>query len=140
MLAFHVQRSLPVPISASEFYAGLREKFPVRDGMFFLPEQINEYDRKRMEVRKVEQLTLYVSDEKSAIQWLRKQLEAIRMRYQELQPLYMKEAQRVWDKHEQRLELQTLLDQNFVCDSDGKWRLPNPKIEADVEQLRHRAP
>jgi 16S rRNA G966 N2-methylase RsmD len=139
MLAFHIQRSLPVPISASEFYAGLRERYPNRDGMFFLPEQVSEYDRKRMEVRKVEQLTLYVSDEKSAIQWLRRQLEGSSLSYQVLQPLFMKEAQRVWDKHEQRLELQTLLDQNFVSDSDGNWRLPNANTEADLEQIRHRA-
>jgi hypothetical protein len=61
------------------------------------------------------------------------------MTYQELQPIYMKEAQRVWDKHEQPLELQTILDQGFVKDSGGKWRVPDPKKEADLEQLRHRA-
>ena len=64
MVAFHVQRGYGVPLSASEFYAGLRQRFPERDGMFFLPEQVSEYDRKRLEVREVEQLELFVSDEK----------------------------------------------------------------------------
>ena len=58
--------------------------------------------------------------------------------YQELSPVYMKEAQRVWERHEQALELLTILEQNFVHDGDGRWRIPDPKKEADLEQLRHR--
>ncbi len=61
------------------------------------------------------------------------------MMYSQLQPLYMREAQRVWEKHEQPLELRTILDQNFVENSDGTWRIPDPKKEADLEQIRHRA-
>ena len=61
------------------------------------------------------------------------------MTYKDLQPLYMKEAQRVWEKHEQPMELRTILDQNFVEDGKGTWRVPDPKKEADLEQLRHRA-
>ena len=105
MVAFHVQRGYGVPVSAAEFYAGLRQRFPERDGMFFLSEQVSEYDRKRIEVREVEQLELFVSDEKSAIQWVRRQLESKPTTYQDLQPHYMREAQRVWEKHEQPLEL-----------------------------------
>jgi len=71
MVAFHVQRGFPVPLSASEFYIGLREKFPEREGMYFLPDQLNEYEVKRMECSEVSQLQLFVSDEKSAIQWVR---------------------------------------------------------------------
>ena len=114
MVAFHVQRGYGVPLSAAEFYAGLRERFPERDGMFFLSEQVSEYDRKRIEVREVEQLELFVSNEKSAIQWVRRQLESKPTTYQDLQPHYMREAQRVWEKHERPLELLTILEQNFV--------------------------
>ena len=35
--------------------------------------------------------------------------------------------------------LRTILEQNFVEDNDGKWRVPDPKKESDLEQLRHRA-
>lgn len=139
MVAFHVQRGYAVPISAAEFYVGLRQRFPERDGMFFLPEQVGEYDRKRLEVREVEQLELFVSDEKSAIQWVRRQLASKPLKYQDLQPLYMREAQRVWEKHEQPLELLTILEQNFIKDPDDTWRVPDPKKEADLEQLRNRA-
>jgi len=139
MIAFHVQRNVSVPVTASEFYAGLRQRFPERDGMFFLPQQVAEYDLKRLEVQEVEQLQLFVSDEKSAIQWVRNQLAVQPMKYQDLSPLYMKEAQRVWEKHEQPLELRTILEQNFLEAGDGTWRIPDLKKETDLEQLRHRA-
>jgi DNA-directed RNA polymerase subunit RPC12/RpoP len=138
MVAFHVQRGYSVPLSASEFYAGLRQKFLECDGMYFLTEQVTEYEQKRRTVKAVEQLELFVSDEKSAIQWVRQQLKVHPMSYQELSPLYMKEAQRVWDKHESPIELRTILEQNFV-DEKGKWCIANPKNESHLEQLRHRA-
>ena len=139
MVAFHVQRGVGVPHSAAEFYSGLRQRFPERDGMYFSPEQVSEYDRKRLEVKEVEQYELFVSDEKSAIQWVRRQLTEEPLTYQELAPLYMKEAQRVWEKHEQPLELHTILEQNFVENNKGKWSVPDPKNELHLEQLRHRA-
>jgi hypothetical protein len=139
MVAFHVQHGVTIPLPAAEFYAGLCERFPERDGMYFLPEQVSEYDRKRLEVKEFEQHELFVSDERSAINWVRRHLSEHAMRYQQLQPLYMQEAQRAWEKHEQLLELQTILDQNFVEDQDGTWRVPNPMKEADLEQIRHRA-
>lgn len=139
MVAFHVQRGFSVPMSSGDFHATLLQKFPERDGMFFLPEQASEYDCRRLEVKGLEQFELFVSDEKSAIQWVRRQLAEKPISYQNLQPLYMKEAQRVWEKHEQPLELRTILDQNFVEESNGTWRVPNPKKESDLEQIRHRA-
>jgi hypothetical protein len=92
----------------------------------------------RVSIKEVEQLQLFVNDEKSAIQWVRRQLTDQAMTYQDLSPLYMKEAQRVWEKHEQPLELLTILEQNFIKDPDNTWRIPDPKKEADLEHLRHR--
>ena len=106
--------------------------------MYFLPEQVTEYDQRRLEVKEVEQLQLFVSDEKSAIQWVRSQVLQEPMSFQELQPIYMKEAQQVWEKHEQPLELQTILEQNFVEDK-GKWCVAESKNEVHLEQIRHRA-
>ncbi len=37
------------------------------------------------------------------------------------------------------MELLTILEQNFVKDPDGSWRVPDPKKEADLEQIRNRA-
>jgi hypothetical protein len=139
MVAFHVQRGVTVPLSASDFYSGLRQRFPERDGMYFLSEQVEEYETRRMSATEVEQLTLFVSDEKSAIQWVRQRLTEQPMTYKQLQPLFMQEAQRVWERHEQPIELMTMLEQGFVVDTDGKWRVADPKKESDLEQLRGRA-
>jgi hypothetical protein len=106
--------------------------------MYFLPEQIAEYDRRRLDVEAVEQLELFVTDERSAIQWVRRQLDRKPMTFQELQPLYMKEVQRTWEKHEQPVELRGILEENFIQDGQGNWRVADPNIAADLEQLRHR--
>jgi hypothetical protein len=142
MVAYHIQHGLTVPLSASQFYAGLRLRFSVRDEMYFLADQATEYDSRRKEMPDEQQLELFetpVTDEKSAIQWVRRQLTRKPMAYAELQPLYMREAQRVWEKHEQPIELGTVLEQNFVRHDDGRWHLADPAREADLEQLRHRA-
>ena len=138
MIAFHIQRGISVPISASAFYAGLPQRYPERDGMFFLPEHVAEYDRRRLDVEAVEQLELFVTDERSAIQWVRRQLDQKPMSFQELQPLYMKEAQLTWEKHEQPVELRGILEENFIQDAQGSWRVADPNVETDLEQLRHR--
>lgn len=114
MVAFHVQRGVSIPFSSAEFRAALHQRLPERDGMYFLPEQVEEYDRKRMMVEKVGQLELFVSDEASAIQWLKQQLKQKPQNFQELQPQFMKEVAG-WEKHERTLELSELLEQNFLC-------------------------
>ena len=123
MVVFHVQRGITVPISAAEFYQGLVQRFPERDGMYFLPEQAVEYDKKRMTVKEVLQLQLFVSDEASAIQWLKQQLTKKPQTFQDLQPQFLKKIGG-WQKHEKPLELSDLLVQNFLrC--DGKGEIPS---------------
>jgi DNA modification methylase len=122
MVAFHVQRGVTVPLSAAEFYAGLAQRFPERDGMYFLPEQVAEYDKKRMTVREVLQLQLFVTDESSAIQWLKQQLVRKPQTFQELHPQFLKEIGG-WQKHEKPLELSELLEQNFLR-YDGQGPIP----------------
>jgi hypothetical protein len=117
----------------------LDERFPERDGMYFLPEQAGEYDHKRLLVSDMEQLDLYVSDEKSAIQWVRARLAEKPMKHKQLQPLFMQEAERVWGQYEQPMELRTVLAQNFIEEDGGTWRIPDPKKEADLEAIRNSA-
>jgi len=122
MIAFHIQRGRSIPMSASEFYKGLRERFPERDSMFFLPNQVNEYDRKRINVSELRQLSLFVTDENSAIQWLRLQLQNKPQTFQELQPQFMP-ISRSWAKHEKEIELKELLEDNFIK-YDGEGPIP----------------
>ena len=123
MVAFHVQRGVTVPLSAAEFYEGLPQRFSERDGMYFLPEQVAEYDRKRMTVTEVLQLEIYVSDERSAIQWIKRHLTKRSQTFQEIHPQFMRELGG-WQKHERSLELSELLEQNFLR-YDGTGDVPS---------------
>ncbi len=113
MVAFHVQRGVTVPLSVSDFNEGLMQRFPERDGMFFLPEQVVEYDRKRIQVQEVAQLELFVRDEESAIQWLRQELARKPRSFQDIHPDFIPELSG-WLKHERVLELSDLLAENFL--------------------------
>lgn len=124
MIAFHVQRGVSVPLSAGDFYQGLANRFPDREGMYFLTEQLSEYERKRMAVREMLQLDLFVSDEASAIQWLKQQLSIKPQTFQEIQPQFMRETQGGWQKHEKLLELSLILEENFLR-FDGSGDVPS---------------
>jgi len=123
MVAFHVQRGVTVPLSAAEFYQGLAQRFIPRDGMYFLSDQGAEYDKRRMTVKEVLQLELFVSDEASAIQWLKQQLAGKPQTFQEIHPQFLREISG-WQKHEKPLELSELLKQNFLC-YDGTGEVPS---------------
>lgn len=43
LVAYHVQHRLAVPLSAREFYRELAQRFPERDGMYFTPEALEEW-------------------------------------------------------------------------------------------------
>ena len=138
MVAFHVQRGVTVPLSAAEFYAGLEQRFPSREGMYFLPEQAAEYDKKRMTVKEVLQLQLFVSDEASAIQWLKQQLTKKPQTFQDIHPRFLKEIGG-WQKHEKTLELSVLLGENFLR-YDGNVDVPSrihSYLSSNFKELRN---
>lgn len=113
MISYHVQNNLPVPISSAEFQSAIAQRFPMRDGMAFLESQVAEYDKKRILVKEFSQLSLFVSDENSAIEWIRQQLMKKPQTRQDLHSQFMKEIQHI-AKHEQLPELDSLLLQNFL--------------------------
>ena len=123
MVAFHVQRGVTIPLSAAEFYAGLEQRFPLRDGMYFLFDQVAEYDKKRITAKSVLHMQPFVADEASAIQWLRAQLSQKPQTFQDIHPQFLKEVGG-WLKHERALELSELLEQNFLR-YDGKGEVPS---------------
>jgi hypothetical protein len=90
--------------------------------MYFLPEQVPDYDKRRALVAAVQQLDLFVTDEASAIQWLKQQLLEKPQTFKDLQPQFMKEMA-AWDSRDKRLELMHLLQQSFLC-YDGKGEVP----------------
>ncbi len=114
MVAFHVLRNVTVPLSVGEFLAGLTQRFPERDGMIFLPDQVAEYDKKRLAAEEVMQLEIFVVDESSAIQWLKRQLSWKPQSFQDIHPQFIREIAG-WQKHEKLPELSEMLEQNFLC-------------------------
>ncbi len=137
MVAFHVQRGVIVPISAGDFYAGLRHRFPERDMMYFLEQEALEYDKKRMIAKRVEQTSLFVHDEKSAVQWLQTELTDHPQTYQDIQPKFLQELHQ--DKFEKLPELSEILNENFLQDASGKWYVPDPNKQADLDKIREKA-
>jgi len=138
MMAFHVQRGVTVPLSAVEFYNGLAQRFSERDGMYFLPEQLAEYDKKRMNVKDNETPEFMPVDEFSAIRWLQRLLKIKPQTFQEIHPQFIQDLAG-WQKHEKPLELSELLEENFLR-YDGKGEVPNQihsYLSSNFKELRN---
>lgn len=122
MVAYFVRKDYPVPISSQQFQIGLAQRFIERDGMYFLPEQAAEFDRKKIAWGELKQMNLFVSDEASAIQWLRHLIKDKPQTFSDINPQFMQQLGG-WNKNEAQLDLRVLLNQNFLC-YDGKGLVP----------------
>ncbi len=140
MVAFYVQKGYLVPISSQEFQIGLAQRFIERDGMVFLPDQVAEYDRKKMTSGEMPQMSLFVSDEASAIQWLKQQFTKKPQTFQDIHPQFLKKISG-WQKHEKLPELSEMLEQNFLP-YDGKGEVPSKihsYLSSNFKELRNLA-
>lgn len=138
MVAWHITNGIPVPVDAHTFYEGLAQRFIERDGMYFLPEQVTEYDDKRAHMElDVQQMSFLVTDEKNAIAWLNYILAQGPKTYQEIQPLYLQELHQ--SKQEKMPELLDMLRENFVQDEKGAWYIPDLNNAADLAKVRRKA-
>lgn len=137
LIAFYVQRSLPVPIDAGKFQIGLKERFVERDGMYFTPGQAAEYDRKKAEAPNFIQASLFVSSEQDGVLFLKNLLERKPLTYQDIHPHWM-QALAGQRKGDIIPELMDILQENFLKDAQGRWYAPDPENEADLEALRNR--
>lgn len=139
MVAYHVHRGTAVPLTAGEFYSGLEQRFPVRDDMYFLPEQVESYERHRLTVKELLQAELFITSEASAVQWLRQLLKSKPRIFAEIQPPFLSELQAGLPDWEALPDLKQILDENFLQDSENRWYVPDPKKASDLEQLRAKA-
>lgn len=136
LIAYYVQHGYPVPLDAHDFQEGLRERYKEIDGMFFTYEQAAEYLEKKKSAPEMAPMGLIVSDEANGIQWLKNQLMKPQT-YQEIQPEWMQAIGiGTVRKNDIIPELKQLLEENFIEESDGKWRLPNIQDDKDLEALR----
>ena len=113
MVSFHIQRGATVPMSAAEFYSGLAQRFPERDGMYFLPDQVVRYDRRRMYVGGVRHPNIFVVDETSAIQWLSRELGRKPQIFQDIHSKFIRDIA-TRRKYEDLPTLFEMLEQNFL--------------------------
>ena len=124
MVAWFVRHNTPVPMSTQEFQAGLNQRFKNFDGMIFLPDQFAQYERKRTQAGQAPQRELFVSDERSAIDWLTDFLKSRPSTYQEIHPEFTAQVGAGWRKHEAKPELKALLEDNFLK-YDGTSSVPS---------------
>jgi DNA modification methylase len=137
MLAYHLQRGARIPLSSATFYQLLAEQFIERDEMYFLPDQAARYDAMKARGVEIEQLSIFIRDEMTAVQWVRARLTEQPQMLGDLTPKFMQEL-REWESHEPRPELRDLLREYFV-EEGSVWRVPDPNNERDLEALRHNA-
>lgn len=135
MISFFVEKGVPVPMDASTFQQGLKDRYIEIDGMFFTPVQAAEYEDKKRSAPDFIPMGIIVSDESNGIQWLKNQLRDSPKTYQEIQPEWM-QAINGLRKGDILPELKLLLEENFIETEGGKWRLPNMQDDIDKDALR----
>lgn len=136
LISYYIMKGLSVPIDAKDFQIGLKQKFVERDEMYFMQDQVMEYDEKKAKTPELIQLSLIVASENEGIEWLRQELKKAQT-YSEIQPKWMQAIQAV-RKGDILPELKEILEQNFIQESNGKWRVPDLNEAKDRDTLRSR--
>ena len=92
--------------------------------MVFLPEQLVEYEKARSRIPQIKQAELFVSDERSAIDWLTNFLLKRPSTRSEIHPEYIPQIGSAKRKGEIIPELDQLLEDNFLR-YDGTGEVPS---------------
>ena len=136
-LAYYVQHSYQVAYNGEQFYRALAQwGFEERDGYWFADEaQAHEYEQRKIKGfgKKdiVPQAVLFVSDERSARQWVWNFLDDPKT-YDEIYTAFVKALQTSEDKIP---ELKLMLEESFVR-TNGHWKRPDQLTQAELEQKR----
>lgn len=142
VVAYYVRKGYLIPVATSqEFQAGLAQRFIERDGMYFLPEQTEEYDRAKLQygVPGEHLNTSVVDDEQTAIVWLRARLKKAPQVYSDIQPAFMPMLSHLKLNERELLSLELLLNQNFLC-YDGAGPVPeqiHAYLSSNWKELRN---
>jgi len=124
MASWFIRHGAMVPISTPEFLGELTVRFREMDGMVFLPDQLVEYEKARSRIPQVKQAELFVSDERSAIDWLTNFLLKRPSTRSEIHPEYIPQIGSAKRKGEIIPELDQLLEDNFLK-YDGTGEVPS---------------
>jgi hypothetical protein len=134
LISYYLMKNLSIPISVKEFQDGLQMRFSDRDGMYFNPDQVVIYDRKKAINPRFIQLSLLVASENDGIEWLKNELKSPKT-IQDIHPKWLKAIASI-RKNDILPELRDILSENFMQETDGKWRTPDPNEAKDREALR----
>ena len=138
IISYYVQHGYPIPMNSNEFQQGLREHYIERDGMFFSSADVVIYDEEKKYCVELVPMGLIVGSEIDGIEWLRNRLRDNPQTYQEIQPEWMQAISGI-RKGDVLPELRELLEENFIEDEGGYWRLPNIQDDVDKERIRERS-
>jgi DNA modification methylase len=135
-LAYYVQHGYQVAYNGEQFYRVLGQwGFVERDGYWFADEkQANNYERRKaanLGKAKTGQAVLFISDEKSARQWLWDFLDEPKS-YGEIYTAFVKALQTPED---QLPEPRVMLEEGFI-QTNGEWRRPDAVSQAELERRR----
>lgn len=138
LISYYVQHGYSIPMDSQEFQRGLKERFVERDGMYFTASQAAEYEQKKLKAPGFVPMGIMVSDEANGIEWLKNELRKAPKTRQDIYSEWMKAVVAV-RKGDKIPELDVLLDENFIKNEDGTWRLANANDDVDLEKLRTKA-
>lgn len=138
LISYYVQKGFAIPMDAQEFQQGLHERYAERDGMFFTATQAAEYEEKKLKAPDFVPMGIMVSDEANGIEWLKNELRNNPQTYQDIYPNFIKALNGI-RKGDQIPGLNVLLEENFIQNEDGTWRLANIEDDVDLEKLRTKA-
>lgn len=136
-LAYYVQHGYQVVYNGEQFYRALSQwGLEERDGYWFVDEtQAHEYEQRKIKSygKKgiVPQAVLFISDERSARQWVWNFLDEPKT-YDEIYTAFVKALQTSEDEIP---ELKIMLEESFVR-TNGHWKRPDQLTQAELEQKR----
>ena len=137
-LAYYVQHGFQVMYNGEQFYQALPQwGLEERDGYWFADEaQINEYEKRKAKTFGKggiqPQAVLFISDEKSARQWIWNFLDQPKT-YDEIYTDFLKALQTSEDEIP---EVRVILEESFVR-TNGHWKRPDQLTQAELEKKRH---
>lgn len=137
MISFYILNGLSVPLDATAFQQGLKERFVERNDMFFTETQALEYEQKKAQHPEFIQMSLFekIETEEEAVLWLRDRLNKKPQTRQDIYTDYIKLQSNT--KTKGRLpELDEILSDNFLEMPDHRWRVPDVNELSDLELVR----
>ena len=138
-LAYYVQRGYTIAYNGEQFYQALPQwGLEERDGYWFAGEvQANEYEARKAKRSRPrgkaarQQAILFISDERSARQWLWNLLETPHT-YDAIYTAFVKALQ---TSEDEMPELKALLEEGFVR-TNGAWKRPDTLTREELEHKR----